>query len=107
LVDWTRLRRRNWSDEVEAKGCHVFACGDERQAVVWLLRQGALGSDGRMRGDIPASPVEVVLPLTGKLRARAFDTVHGVIVGEWVSDGEGRFSAPIAADQAFAIEVVD
>ena len=107
LVDWTRLQRRNWNDEVEAKGCHVFACGDKRQAVVWLLRQRALGSDGRMRGDIPASPVEVVLPLTGKLRVRAFDTVHGVIAGEWVSDGEGRFSASIAADQAFAIEVVN
>jgi mannan endo-1,4-beta-mannosidase len=108
LVDWTRFQRRNWNDAVEAPGHHVFACGDERQAVVWLLRKKALGADGRMRADLAPGPVEVTVPgMAGDVRVVEFDTVNGATVSERTvhgGKGELRFTTQCAADRAFALQ---
>ena len=41
----------------------VFACGDEDQAVAWLLRRDSVGPDGRLRQD--AAPLHTTLSLPG------------------------------------------
>jgi hypothetical protein len=108
LIDWSTFARRNWNNEVTAPGCHVFACGDAHQAVVWLLRKRAIGSDGRMREDIEAAPVELTLPaMSGSMCVTEFDTVSGKQIGEQTvatgSNGLRFTTGAFAADRAFAI----
>jgi mannan endo-1,4-beta-mannosidase len=108
LLDWTSFARRNWNDEVTAPGFDVFACGDDRQAIVWLLRRRAIGKDGRMRSDLPAKPAELVLPaMKGLVRVTEFDTTAGTIVGEHTAPASGGSvnysTGAFAADRAFAI----
>jgi mannan endo-1,4-beta-mannosidase len=110
LIDWTRFRRRNLNEEVRVRHFHAFACGDERQAVVWLLRKNALAASGRVRTD--AVPVEAAVSLPGlaegEYRLCGWDTLAGAVVEQQrvhASDGVLRFtSAPITGDCAFAIE---
>ncbi len=61
-LDWARFRRRCWNGEAKAIGFHVFACGDEDQAVVWLLRRGTVGKNGRLRVDVEPRPARLHLP---------------------------------------------
>ena len=108
LIDWTSFARRNWNTEASARGCHVFACGDERQAVVWLLRDRALGPDGRMRADLKPAPVDIDLPaMSGPVRLVEFDTLRGEVVGEHTAedraDGIHLTTTPFGPDRAFAI----
>lgn len=86
LIDWTSLRRRNLNEEVMAPPeFAAFACGDERQAMVWLLRTNSLSPDGKV---IPPSSADVgehhrigVPGLSsGSYRVMRFDTEMGRIV---------------------------
>src|SRR5690606_5338216 len=65
LIDWPRFRRRNWNEELEISTAALagFACGDDSQAVVWLLRTDTIGRDGTLRRD--AAPVEASVRLPG------------------------------------------
>ena len=109
LVEWTRFRRRNLNGEVRVRHFHAFACGDERQALLWLLRRDSLASDGRLRTD--AVPVEAVVELPGladgKYRIRGWDTAAGTVTEEQrahAAHGVLRFtSSPIVTDRAFVI----
>jgi mannan endo-1,4-beta-mannosidase len=81
LVDWTRFRRRNLNEEASASsGFAVFACGDERQAVVWLLREDSIGTEGMLRTDAAPRPARIVLPglAPGRYRWTGFDTRKGM-----------------------------
>jgi mannan endo-1,4-beta-mannosidase len=110
LIDWSTFQRRNWNEDVEAKGHNVFACGDERQAVVWLLRKRSLGADGRMRGDIEPTPADLRLPqMRGPLRVTEFDTVSGTVLAEATIPAGERLryvTQPFGADRAFAIQTI-
>jgi hypothetical protein len=110
LIDWAAFQRRNWNAEVEAKGFDVFACGDERQAILWLLRKRSLGSDGRMRSDVEPVSARVMLPdMTGRVRVTEFDTVREEIVAEQVVEATGKLrfdTAPFTADRAIAVQAV-
>jgi mannan endo-1,4-beta-mannosidase len=81
LVDWPRFRRRLLHAELTgAEAVHLFACGDGRQAVIYLLRGDAIGPDGRLDG---ATSVDAALALPGmepgRYRATAWDTRAGRI----------------------------
>jgi mannan endo-1,4-beta-mannosidase len=112
LVDWTHFRRRCLNDEisVSAPKIAVFGCGDERQAVVWLMRRDTVGRDGRLRRDAePISPTVRVPGLAvGTYEATAFDTAAGQALGSVraTADDKGgvAFTAPaFVADLALAI----
>ncbi|TLU99556.1 hypothetical protein [Dyadobacter luticola] len=55
LIDWRNFQRENLNDKIIIEGitAHVFACGDDDQAVIWLLKtniskhskQSKLGSE--------------------------------------------------------------
>jgi hypothetical protein len=110
LIDWTTFQRSNWNEAVEVKGHHVFACGDERQAVVWLLRKRSLGSDGRMRADIEPVPADLRLPqMRGPLRLTEFDTLRGEVLSQATIPAGERLryvTQPFGADRAFAIRSI-
>ena len=96
LIDWARFARRNISGGVGATLFHRFACGDEDQALVWLLRRRALAPDGLVRADI--DPIAPTITVPG-LADGACE-----IVGWDAADGRLRFiPSPIGPDRAFAI----
>ena len=110
LVDWSRFRRRNLNQEVGApRGLAVFACGDDRQAVLWLLRTDACGADGRIvpRKDAAPQPVEVPGLAPGDYRVVQFDTVAGVVLrDDAVRHGGGLLAlrcGPVARDLALVV----
>lgn len=109
LIDWPRFRRRNLSDAVECSDASVaiFACGDEAQAVVWLLRT-VKGSDGRVDCR-QVSPVTLGIPglAAGRYSVIAWDTVAGEACGRdvAVSGGNGVVSVtvPLGPDLALSL----
>jgi mannan endo-1,4-beta-mannosidase len=81
LVAWSRFRRRNLNQEIVVSNRLVsgFACGDDDQAVVWLLRRGPRDKAGRLS---PAgAPVRTLVRIpglkAGRYRVTAWDTVEG------------------------------
>jgi mannan endo-1,4-beta-mannosidase len=83
LVDWPRFRRRPLDAELAgAENVHLFACGDGRQAVVYLLRGDTIGPDGRLAEAAPLR-ASVTLPRMepGRYRATAWDTRSGRSAG--------------------------
>ncbi len=111
LIDWARFRRANLNAEARVSGgpAAVFACGDREQAVVWLLRRGPLGVDGRLRRDAPPLRLQVSIPglAPGSCHVTAWDTKSGGERGTfqaWAADGGLAFETPdLATDLAFAI----
>ena len=117
LIDWPGFRRRNISAEiVTAPGpTHLaaFGCGDDRQAVVFLLRRDTVGSDGRLAAD--ARPVAPLVRLPGLAPGRyaltPFDPQTG-LAGRAASvthgdEGALSFSAPpFAASLVLALRRV-
>ncbi len=109
LVNWATFTRRNLNEQVEATGFHTFACGDEQQVVMSLLRRRALASDGRIDPAVEPRAVRVTVPglADGRYRVTGWDTKEGRVVEEITAEASGgalRFaSGPIGPDRAFAI----
>jgi mannan endo-1,4-beta-mannosidase len=109
-MDWTRFQRRNLTSKVAVTGpFHAFACGDEHQALVWLLRHDSIGADGRLRRDVKPAPASIAVPglADGSYRVRGWNTETGTAAGEFVAEARGGMlhlsTAPILTDRAFAV----
>ncbi|WP_165842769.1 hypothetical protein [Phenylobacterium deserti] len=110
LIDWSRFRRRNLNQEIVTThtGLETFGCGDDRQALVWLLRRGPL-ADGQL--DAHAPPIQTMVRVPG-LAARAYEvtawnTAEGRTEGSWrLEAGRGALmipTPPFVADLALAV----
>ncbi|HUQ97068.1 MAG TPA: hypothetical protein VM010_05345 [Chitinophagaceae bacterium] len=81
LLDWTGFNRRNLNEEVlfSDPELAVFACGDATQAVIWLLRAGAV-KRGPLRKNTRAKSCTISVPLLqpGTYTVTCWDTVSGV-----------------------------
>jgi hypothetical protein len=111
LLDWQRFRRTNRSEAVIAPSFHRFACADGDQALLWLLRKGATGADGRMRTDLAPRPATVTLPgAVGRWQVAEVETAGGDTVADYeVAAGDGRLAfatTPITADRALFLRRV-
>lgn len=112
LVEWGSFERVNWNVEarVSDPSVKLFACGDGRQAIIWLLRCDSLGSNGKLRREaVPLSPT-VSLPCmaAGHYVVTAWDTDQGAETAtfEIRHSANGPMnvqSSPLARDLAFAI----
>ncbi len=84
LVDWSNFKRRNLNDEIVvfsgAQWAH-FACADDGQAIVWLLRSDCTGLDGMLRRDAAPVDISVQLPALrrGNYRITLWDTTRRVV----------------------------
>jgi mannan endo-1,4-beta-mannosidase len=111
LIDWPRFRRRNLNDEIglAIPGFAAFACGDERQAVLWLLRTDAVGEDGMVRRDATPAPLGAAVPglAAGRYRVTPWDTERGEPGAPFTLGHQGgtlRLALPpVRADLAVAI----
>ncbi len=82
LVDWRHFDRRPIAVGVSDPAVACLACGDARQAVLWLLRTTPLLSDGRVDPDC-RSAVSVRVPglAAGPYWATTWDTRAGCQTG--------------------------
>lgn len=110
LVDWNSFRRQNMNEEVRLSKPAVasFACADERQALIWLLRTDSVGQSGRLDDD--RAPVKNTISVPG-LSAGAydvtwFDTRRGEVVGQgqaFASETALTFDAVVQRDIAVVL----
>ncbi len=73
LIDWTRFQRSNWNGDVRIlseEPCVAFGCGDEWQAIVWILRTGITRRDGMLDRDARPIAVEFAVPWNGSASMR-------------------------------------
>ena len=113
LVDWPRFRSEPLKGRLRAFEPDVAAigCGDARQAVVWLVRRGPFGKDGRLAA--AAGPAQVSVPglAEGGYEVVAFDTKAGVERSRWTARPRKRRLVldvpPFAGDVALAIRLQD
>ncbi len=110
LIDWPRFRRRALDEaDVGEEAIHLFACGDPRQAVLYLLRSDRIGADGMLDPDAASACATVKLPdmMPGLYRVVSWDTLAGRPVGEAVLEHRGGpltlRTAAFAADLAVAV----
>jgi hypothetical protein len=112
LVDWTRFRRVGLNPAIECSSDAVacFGCGDDAQAVIWLLRKDSIGRNGTLCSD--ARPLELRICVPGLSEGRysitAWDTREGRIcaVSEAEKNGESFLPLqvpPLTTDLALAI----
>jgi hypothetical protein len=110
LIDWRHFRRKPVDVRVPGGAAlHAFACADEAEAIVYLLRGDAKTKSGML--DASAAPIVAPLVIPGLAAGRflitPFDTVNGVAGQPFdaVSDGRAlRFlTPPIVGDLALAV----
>ncbi len=81
LVDWPRFQRRTLNSEIETSSDSVacFGCGDDAQAIIWLLRKDTIGQNGTLRTD--AEPVDLTVRVprlsSGRYCATGWNTLEG------------------------------
>jgi len=124
LIDWRVFERRNLNEEARVSDGNIAlaACGDEAQAVVWLLRkqwvyQGRLEENARgcpLPRDAEPVTASVTVPgmRAGRYRVTAWNTHRGCAAAEFgvenAGNGELCFDTPgIVTDMAFAVRRVD
>lgn len=115
LIDWKSFRRRNLNKEVLVSdpAFAVFACADEKQAVLWLLRTDSSQkrADGMETLNQEAAPLtaQVQLPsmAQGKYRITYWDTLEGkkiaTIVHHTSAPGLLLRLPPVKTDVAVAV----
>jgi hypothetical protein len=88
LIDWKTFGRRNLNEEIGSSDHRfaVFACADERQAILWLMRTDSLVKrNGNLKTlNKKAAPVPVTLQVPGlepgSYSASTWDTLNGVLI---------------------------
>lgn len=112
LLDWSTFRRRNWNEEISATqpALAVTGCGDETQALVWLLRRDSIGADGLLRRDATPLTTQLRLPgmASGIYHMTAWHTCTGtpMMQVEIAHEGGADFcleTPPICTDLALAV----
>lgn len=100
LVEWRRFRRRNVTARLRCDDAGVAAvgCGDDRQALAWLVRTDSLGNDGTLVSRDAADPTILHVPglADGRYAIVTYDTRDGTIVSRGSATSErGTIAAPI------------
>ena len=110
LIDWTDFHRRNLNEEVavDDPGVAACACGDEAQALVWLVRRDTLRRDGSVAPAATPAGIDLRVPglAPGRYAATVFDTRDGTMRTCDAIAADGMLVAtlpPVATDYAVAI----
>ena len=122
LIDWLCFSREPLNSRLRAEGCAngsahgaggedvaAFGCGDDRQAVVWLLRRGPLGRDGRLLPTPAPATVDVPGLCSGSFTVTSFDTTAGTPGDSWAVENNGGplrlHVPPFRGDVALAVRL--
>jgi mannan endo-1,4-beta-mannosidase len=110
-LDWTRFRRRHLTADVRVSPACVaaVACGDEEQALAWLVRRDSIAADGRLDRRAPPVRAELVIPglRPGPVQVLLWDTLAGAPAGTWTEvatpDGLSVTVERLATDVAIIV----
>ncbi len=110
LVDWARLHRRNWNEEIRVDRAEVKAvgCGDSGQAIVWLIRTDQVRK-GMLRRNAEPVAVNISLPClqAGRYQVTAWNTLEGEAIRQLETQGPGNgltISIPgVVTDMALSV----
>lgn len=110
LIDWVSFRRAHLGSKMRVSGpdAAAVACGDDSQAVIWLVRRDTIGGNGMLRAGAAPVPVALELPglARGTYRVIAWDTTAGRQTADWQANSDGWLKLdvpPFSADVALAI----
>jgi mannan endo-1,4-beta-mannosidase len=112
LIDWASFRRTCLNSRIRSSAAEVacFGCGDEVQAVLWLLRKDRVGQDGMLQrgADLVSLTVEIPGLAPGRYRVTQWDTVEGCCRGEYEVEVRSEPAhcmpvPPFASDLALAV----
>ncbi len=113
LISWKQLYRVNLNKEIKLSdpGLATFACGDDKQTIIWLLRTNAIGKTKLLRKDAEAAAFHATIPLLkpGSYVITLWDTVSGTAIKtiESINAGIMKLALPaVTADLAIAIRNV-
>ncbi|ONF95739.1 hypothetical protein SPHI_21770 [Sphingomonas jeddahensis] len=100
-IDWSTFCRRNLTDELrcEDPGVAVVGCGDDAQAVAWLVRTDAVSSDGTLRPRGNAASTTLTIPglAKGRYTIVTYDTRGGKVLSrDCVASDGGACVVPIS-----------
>ena len=109
LIDWNRFDRRCWNGRIKVSAAKVDAlgCGDDDQALLWMVRRQTR-ADGTLDPGAAPMPVQLTCPgRPGTYQVTQFDTREGRIVRtdsvEAAGDGL-QVEAQLATDLAIAVQ---
>ena len=110
LIEWRQFRRRNLNEEIRVgpAGFAGFACGDSRQAVVWILRRKPLAADGTLARDGGPTRVAIRVPglAEGTYRVTTFDTEKGAIELELeANSADGFLHVELGVERDIALAI--
>ena len=116
LINWQEFRRKNLNEEVVVSNAAFapFACADEQQALVWLLRKDRLKRDGTV--DQEAAPVSLTVKIpgmeAGTYQLTRWNTLEGTVISSALIDHSqgGKLlidAGSVATDVALAIRKVE
>ncbi len=112
VVCWQGFDRCNWNSQVQpgTKALVPFACGNTKQAVVYLLRRDIVSKNGMLQQDAAPLLAHVLLPFkeTGNYKVTAWNTKAGIVAKTYDVMHTGGYSLwvplpPIATDMALYI----
>ena len=111
LIDWTRFRRRNLSAELtcEDKGIALVGCGDDAQALAWLVRTDSIAKAGTLAPKDCAQPTTLRIPglADGTYTVVQYDTRNGMPRAETTATSTGGWLTaaigPVTDDLAIAV----
>jgi mannan endo-1,4-beta-mannosidase len=112
FIDWKNFNRKNLNEEIKlsSPSFAVFACGDERQAVIWLLRKDKKERTGMVSQ--AAKPLSVALTIpamaAGQYTITLWNTftatTTSVLVADHPAGGDLSVALPaVATDIAVAV----
>lgn len=110
LISWSQFNRINLNNEIKLSdnGLTAFGCGDEKQAIVWLLRTNAIGKNKMINPAAMAKPFTITIPLlvNGNYDITFWDTISGTEIKKINYNNDSIFELCLPAvktDLAIAI----
>ena len=111
LLDWSHFRRRPLTGKMRAakRSVHCFACADNSQALVYLLRSDTIAKDGTTNRDARTIVSEIRIPglHPGAYKVTAWDTENGLSkqfdIPHFTDDAMVIATPPFVADLALAV----
>ena len=111
LIDWAAFRREHLNGRlrVDTHDLAAFGCGDDSQAVIYLLRRAPLLPDGRLSQDESTGRLDVPGLADGSYDIVAWDTLSGSERTRWTASSHaGRMTLDVptfGGDVALAIRL--